>query len=123
MDLSKAKEVYKIQRSDGLFSSGGYRPQFSKNGKIWKRLGDLTQHLNIVVNRYSYRPDNNIYGKCQIVKYLLTAVEVQRVFVDKQMEEIRKREHKKQAAALRRAEERQKRKRQKQYDALKKEFE
>lgn len=38
--------VYKIQRnSDGLFSSGGITPSFSRGGKTWSSKGALMGHL------------------------------------------------------------------------------
>ena len=41
-------KVYKIRNQDGLFSSGGTWPRFTKKGKIWKARGHLTNHLNQV---------------------------------------------------------------------------
>ena len=38
--------VYKIRTKDGLFSQGGTWLRFNKRGKVWKRRGDLTCHLN-----------------------------------------------------------------------------
>lgn len=120
MDLSRTKEVYKIQRPDGLFSTGGYKPHFSKTGKMWKRLGDLTQHLNIV---RSTAYNNNVYGECNILKYLLVAEIIQSTPIGKQIEGIKERECKKQMASWQMAEKRRKRERQDQYETLKREFE
>lgn len=39
--------TYKIRRiSDGLFSSGGTAPYFTKQGKSWTSEGALKNHLN-----------------------------------------------------------------------------
>lgn len=38
--------VYRIKNKDGLYSSGGQNPRFSKNsGKVWTSLGRLKNHL------------------------------------------------------------------------------
>jgi hypothetical protein len=42
--------VFKIRRSDGLFSMGGANPNFNKVGKIWKQKGHLTSHLTCVAD-------------------------------------------------------------------------
>lgn len=58
------EKVYAIRRkSDGLFSSGGGHPKFKKTGKIWTRVSDLKNHLNLV----------NIkdYQNCEIVLFEL----------------------------------------------------
>ena len=44
--------VYRIRRkADGLFSTGGCRPSFSKKGKEWK-LGALKNHFSLTKQRY-----------------------------------------------------------------------
>lgn len=46
--MSSNETLYKIQRlSDGLFSTGGYTPRFTKTGKSWK-LGALLNHLTMI---------------------------------------------------------------------------
>lgn len=41
------KTAYMIRRnSDGLFSTGGMDPRFSKNGKAWSNFGHLRNHLH-----------------------------------------------------------------------------
>lgn len=57
------KTVYKIKRADGQFSLGGSWPRFGKEGKIWKRKGDLTSHLRIV--------RRDMYSDCKIIEYEL----------------------------------------------------
>ena len=45
-------EVYKIRRkTDGLFSSGGTDPSFSKKGKIWNARGHVTSHISQLTDR------------------------------------------------------------------------
>jgi hypothetical protein len=39
--------VFKIRRkSDGLFSTGGYSPRFSKQGKVWSLRNHVSSHLS-----------------------------------------------------------------------------
>lgn len=40
--------VYKIRRSDGLFSKGGMSPSFSKKGKVWTSKGAVSNHISLV---------------------------------------------------------------------------
>jgi hypothetical protein len=54
--INKMKETkfYKIRRkSDGHFSTGGDTPQWSKTGKVWKRISDVKSHLTNV--KYTYK--------------------------------------------------------------------
>lgn len=45
--------VYMIRRkSDGLFSSGGATPTFSKVGKMWRNLNTFHNHLSMFKYRY-----------------------------------------------------------------------
>jgi hypothetical protein len=45
--------VYMIRRkSDGLFSSGGYKPRFSNIGKMWTTLNTFHNHLALFRERY-----------------------------------------------------------------------
>lgn len=42
-------KVYKVQdMQTGLFSTGGYRPNWTKNGKIFSRLSTVKSHLRIM---------------------------------------------------------------------------
>lgn len=67
-------EVYKIRRrSDGLFSSGGTYPKFSKKGKVWAARGHVTSHLS----QLGDRDRNRYYKDCEVVR-----VEVQYTDVD-----------------------------------------
>lgn len=40
--------MYRIKRSDGLYSRGGACPRFSKRGKVWTSIHDLRRHLGLV---------------------------------------------------------------------------
>ena len=49
-------EIYKIKNTKtGLYSCGGGYPKFNKNGKIWKRRGDLSNHLNLININKDYK--------------------------------------------------------------------
>ena len=68
--------IYKIRRkSDGLFSMGGDSPKFNKNGKVWKQIGHLKNHLAIIkqyLNSSSQHIANDMiqkYKNCEIVEY------------------------------------------------------
>ena len=56
-------KIYKIQRiSDGLFSTGGITPDFSKKGKIWSALGHVTSHLTGCVEGAYYSKSYSYQG-------------------------------------------------------------
>lgn len=62
---------YKIQRiSDGLYSMGGTSIGFSKNGKVWRTIGQLKNHLNLFKNWKTKRINIPYqYKECQIVTF------------------------------------------------------
>lgn len=59
---------FKIRRRDGLFSTGGCRPRWTKNGKTWTNLGHLKNHLNIT--------DPGVYAGCELVTLEVSVTEV-----------------------------------------------
>lgn len=42
----------------GLYSTGGYHPHWSKNGKLWTSKGALKNHFNLA-NGESYHPPHD----------------------------------------------------------------
>jgi len=46
--LTDVTHMYKIQRLDGLFSTGGAHPKWVKKGRGWSTRADLSAHLRIV---------------------------------------------------------------------------
>lgn len=56
--------LFKIQRlSDGKYSTGGFPPNFTPMGKIWKTYGYLLRHLkDLGVNKI-----NTVYAECRLV--------------------------------------------------------
>lgn len=64
----KTEFVYKIRRkSDGLFSSGGSSPNFTKTGKVWRDRRALNLHLNMLL-QYPHS-DRGItqYKDCEVI--------------------------------------------------------
>lgn len=61
-------KIYKIKRiSDGLYSTGGQWPTFTKTGKNWTGLGPLKNHLHIVESWYDSHPNSvNVYTDCVV---------------------------------------------------------
>lgn len=63
--------VYKIRRkSDGLFSTGGSRPDFTKKGKVWRSQGDLNRHFGLLLQYkdLDYKWCGiNLYKDCEVV--------------------------------------------------------
>jgi hypothetical protein len=114
-------EVFKIRRkTDGLFSTGGSRPSFSKQGKLWKRKSDLTCHINLVVSSYK---GTSVYEECELVIFKVTETEVSsqllREYIQEREDAKQQRELELQQARDRRAQAARKR----MYEELKEEFE
>jgi hypothetical protein len=63
--------VYKIRRSDGLFSAGGCSPKFTPKGKAWSGTGPLKNHLN----QLSKAEIKKYYGECVIVQFIISTEE------------------------------------------------
>jgi len=83
--------LYKIRRKDdGLFSTGGQDPRFTKNGKAWK-IGPMLNHLtmlrsqrldSIEFKRGYSKPNPNaarmlartadVYEDCEVVSFEVT---------------------------------------------------
>ena len=74
-------ELYKIRRkSDGLFSTGGQNPDFTKQGKVWKKKGDINSHITMITDSYRDIHDKNKYPHpymgCEVVLYELIETEI-----------------------------------------------
>jgi len=54
--------VYKIQRQDGLFSTGGKRPKWKKEGKLWNCRASLSKHLALFKFFNPYPPGTRVIG-------------------------------------------------------------
>ena len=61
---------YKIRNiKTGLFSRGGSHPSWGKNGKIWKRIGDLNSHFTLVDNY-------DVYRDAEVIEIVMIETEV-----------------------------------------------
>lgn len=72
--------VYKIRRkSDGLFSTGGCRPRWTRNGKTYPNVGSLMAHLKTVLWRAEretpIQAALRTYKGCEVVAYGVEPVE------------------------------------------------
>ena len=122
--------IYKIRRRiDGLFSTGGSTPSWSKKGKTWAGLGPLSNHLNLVVsyqeNRHRHAnrlvghrghesiglkpPEPHPYEDAEIVRYVTAEDSVEPVMNFIKVKESKKEEEKK-VAILKQEEAKKKRK-------------
>jgi hypothetical protein len=74
--IEKVEYHYKIRRkADGLFSTGGYKPDWSSKGKVWKKVGHLKCHLaQFSLNSGSCYGRSNPYEDCELVQQRVVTV-------------------------------------------------
>ena len=66
-------KAYKIQRDDGLFSTGGNFPSFHVSGKTWFKLGHVKSHITNTATRLAVRGHWRWpYENARVVEYELT---------------------------------------------------
>jgi hypothetical protein len=107
---------YKIRNSKGLFSTGGADPDFTKKGKVWRGIGALKNHLNLM-------RDTSKYDYCEVVTYELEVKEVSVKTLSATLEEIKSQRQKKHAQQVQLAQRRQEQKDRETYLTLKRRFE
>ncbi len=73
-------KLYKIQNKDGLFSTGGTVPDFSRNGKTWNSLSNVKAHLTQGMNVCE------TYNSCKIVEIEQVLHEVEDNLLQKMFE-------------------------------------
>lgn len=111
-------QIFKIKRTDGLFSSGGRFPMFRKLGKVWSQRNHLTNHIRQVKNI------DRVYKDCAIIIYEVTETELgSYTSINDYVAEIQEKDFKRRELADKRWEECQKQLRLEQFEELKKEFE
>ena len=120
--------VYKIRdKGTGFYSTGGTHPNWSEKGKMWKRLGDVTSHLNqLAMYSPAHRARHiqvSTYGNAELVEFELTEKElsakpVVNYIIERQEKLLREAE-----ARQEYKEREEKREREKLYEELKVEFE
>lgn len=65
-------KVFKIrQKETGLFSTGGMRPTFVKQGKVWQQLRHVHSHIAQLTSAYT-PPD--VYKDAEIVEAEITEI-------------------------------------------------
>lgn len=63
---------YQIRRrTDGLYSTGGTNPRFTKRGKLWTK-SPLHSHLNLVAKYGSRGYTMHPYADCDVIEIELT---------------------------------------------------
>mgnify|MGYP006928179905 CR=1 FL=1 len=109
-------KVYKIRRkSDGFFSNGGSTPGFTKRGKLWKGMGPLNNHINIL-----YKP--SVYADCELVTFELVEEELDRIDLSVHVAERTRLKAEKEDAYQQRIEEFRKKRRYEEFLKLQNEF-
>lgn len=64
-----SEKLYRIRRkSDGLFSTGGSRPLWTKNGKLW-RAPALKLHIRMLEQYHRIDGWKWPYRECELVEY------------------------------------------------------
>ena len=75
MKEKQPETYFRIRRiKDGLFSTGGIDPDWSKKGKIWKGIGPLKLHLLQVDWSSTETEPGQMYcnDEVEIVEYVMT---------------------------------------------------
>jgi len=79
--------MFKIRRDkDGLFSTGGSYPTFTKRGKIWHQLGHVKAAITLAAQRHEYflqslaqrgkPPEPFRYDGCSVVELVMQTTNV-----------------------------------------------
>lgn len=75
---SKPDFIYRIKRlSDGLYSTGGMLPKFTKNGKYWTKISHIKIHLKQASYSYNdkcYKTTKRLYG--DLSQYVIERIKV-----------------------------------------------
>jgi len=66
-------KIYKIRRRrDGLYSTGGAGPSFSKKGKTWDNLGHVSSHVSNNLGNYGeINKTIPAYADCDLVEIIV----------------------------------------------------
>ena len=66
-------KIYKIRRrSDGLYSTGGAHPSFSKKGKTWDTLGHVSSHVGNNLGNYGdIKKSIPAYVDCELIEIIV----------------------------------------------------
>ena len=68
---------YMIRNKEGLYSTGGMDPRFTRKGKVWNGIGPLKCHL-VMMKSCSYYgvTVGKVYKDCVVVEIAMKAEEV-----------------------------------------------
>ncbi len=64
--------VYKIRNKQGLYSTGGTYPNFTKGGKTWSTIGSFNNHISLILEAGHVR---NPYKDCELVEIEISSFE------------------------------------------------
>ena len=67
-------KVFKIRDANGLYSTGGMEPDFTKGGKVWNSIGHVKNHLRQFLSGCTLE----IYANAEIVCIEYTEKETER---------------------------------------------
>ncbi len=72
-------KVYKIRDENGLYSTGGMNPSFTKAGKTWNNIGHLKNHLRQFFDRTAYRGRRaELYENAEIIAIEIVETELEK---------------------------------------------
>jgi hypothetical protein len=73
--MASAELVYKIQdTATGLYSTGGYEPKWTRDGKSWKTMGQLKTSLKLYKRGHQFSGPREIPATWTVVEYKLVSV-------------------------------------------------
>ena len=122
VEKMKTEFFYKIRRkSDGLFSTGGSSPRFSKQGKSWSSRGNLDRHLGMLLQYPDRHWGLPQYEDCEVITFITEVTDYEPV--EKFVAVVAERKQMKKEEYEQRIEERRQETRRQQYEKLKQEFE
>ena len=72
-------KIYKIRDENGLYSTGGMSPSFTKSGKAWNNIGHLKNHLRQFFDRRAYRGRSaELYENAEIIAIEVVETEIEK---------------------------------------------
>jgi len=63
------KKIFKIRNKEGLYSTGGIRPEWTKNGKSYNGINHIKTHLKQFCNETNNIPDDWKVVEFSIVEF------------------------------------------------------
>lgn len=73
-------KVYRIRDENGLYSTGGTNPDFTKGGKTWNNIGHLKNHLRQFFDAGGWkRVQPELYANAEIVEIEIIESEAKKI--------------------------------------------